>query len=269
MLPAQPPDPSNEQEYVRRCLESEFTEEQETRTFRSDPAFASVLTPLNSKQYTQAISAAQALLPRFNDLDLIYSWLGSAYRQTQRFAESRAVLMEGLAKAKRKSLLLTRLGEIEWESGDINGAVYWRSQALHCRANQIEYNPYLFLSYVAKGLGLADFERSLLARVDSLRSGQIRLDPMTARRLTALVQNKRTEAMRKVLQGLQSKYFSTRAAAAMPGENQLQSAVIDVVGGFAYFGTSTKPGIVVKVRLSDMTRVGALTPNPGRLYGSK
>ena len=52
------------------------------------------------------------------------------------------------------------------------------------------------------------------------------------------------------------------------GENELFSAVIDPAAGFAYFGTfifgtGTEPGIVVKVRLSDFTRVGALTLNAG------
>ena len=32
---------------------------------------------------------------------------------------------------------------------------------------------------------------------------------------------------------------------------------------FAYFGTDTTPGKVIKVRLSDLTRVGALTLNSG------
>ena len=45
------------------------------------------------------------------------------------------------------------------------------------------------------------------------------------------------------------------------GENSFSSAVIDTTSGFAYFGTYTSPGIVVKVRLSDFTRVGALTLN--------
>ena len=40
------------------------------------------------------------------------------------------------------------------------------------------------------------------------------------------------------------------------------AAVIDTANGFAYFGTLTSPGIVVKVRLSDFTRVGALVLNP-------
>ncbi len=47
------------------------------------------------------------------------------------------------------------------------------------------------------------------------------------------------------------------------GENVLESALIDPAGGFAYFGTDTAPGIVVKVRLSTFTRFSALTLNSG------
>ncbi len=43
------------------------------------------------------------------------------------------------------------------------------------------------------------------------------------------------------------------------GENLVRCAVIDPAGGFAYFGTLTNPGTVVKVRLSDFTRVGVLS----------
>jgi hypothetical protein len=54
------------------------------------------------------------------------------------------------------------------------------------------------------------------------------------------------------------------------GENSLYTGVLDVGNGYAYFGTSTSPGIVVRVRLSDFTRVGALTLNTGEnsLYTS-
>jgi hypothetical protein len=41
------------------------------------------------------------------------------------------------------------------------------------------------------------------------------------------------------------------------------SAVIDSANGFAYFGTLTSPGVVVKIRLSDFTSVGALVLNEG------
>lgn len=47
------------------------------------------------------------------------------------------------------------------------------------------------------------------------------------------------------------------------GEDVIEHAAIDSVGGFAYFGTMTSPGIIIKVRLSDMTRAGTLTLNTG------
>src|SRR5262245_40886048 len=47
------------------------------------------------------------------------------------------------------------------------------------------------------------------------------------------------------------------------GEDGLFCSVIDPAGKFAYFGTNTSPGSVVKVRLADMTRVDALPLNPG------
>jgi uncharacterized repeat protein (TIGR01451 family) len=53
------------------------------------------------------------------------------------------------------------------------------------------------------------------------------------------------------------------ALALNAGEDKLYTAVIDPAGGFAYFGTDNSPGIVVKVRLADFTRVGALTLNTG------
>jgi ethanolamine utilization microcompartment shell protein EutS len=42
--------------------------------------------------------------------------------------------------------------------------------------------------------------------------------------------------------------------------------VIDSAHDYAYFGTDTDPGMVVKVRLSDLTRVGVLTLTTGEDY---
>lgn len=194
--------------YVSRCLKVEYSEKPETRTFRTDAAFAEILEPLNARQYTQAIKAGEAILPRFPDFDLIYKWIGSAYRNNDEQFRSYDVLTEGIKKAKRKCLLLTDMGETEWQLRRINEAVYWWSQALHClSSNPIDYNAYLLLSCVAKGLGLTEFERALLARVDSIKIGQVRLDTTTAESLLHLVKVNRTEAMKKTLRELQAKYF--------------------------------------------------------------
>lgn len=207
-----PPDISKREDYIRRCLEAEFTEKQETRTFRTDPALTSILTPLNSQQYSKAINAGKAILPRFPDFDLIYKWIGYAYLSTQQLSKSRDILTEGIQKANRKCLLLTDLGETEWQSGNIDKAVYWWSQALHClSSNPIDYNAYLLLSYVAKGTGLTNFEQVLLTRVDSLKDGQVRLNATTAERLISLVEKKKTETMQKTLEELHAKFFKSDA----------------------------------------------------------
>jgi alpha-tubulin suppressor-like RCC1 family protein len=202
------PDPANVEEYVRRCLTGEYTEEPEARSYRSDPAFAAVLTPLNSRQFAAAITAGRALLPRFADFDLLYKWIGAACRSTQQLSQSREVLLAGLAKAKRKSLLLTDMGDTEAQSGNLGGALYWWSQAMHCLwLNPVDCDAYLLLSYVANGFGLADLERLLLERFDSMRAGGVRLDPATAGRLTNLAQSSKTESARRVLEGLRFGYF--------------------------------------------------------------
>ena len=56
-------------------------------------------------------------------------------------------------------------------------------------------------------------------------------------------------------------------AAALEGEDYFRSAVVDVHHGYAYFGTGTSPGRVVKVALGDGSapprRVGSVTLEPG------
>src|SRR5207244_308412 len=58
-------------------------------------------------------------------------------------------------------------------------------------------------------------------------------------------------------------FTETSSLTLKRSEPDLTSAVIDRANGFAYFGTNTSPGMVVKVHLSDFTRVGALTLNAG------
>ncbi len=136
-------------------LTVELRDEVESRTFRDDPAFTAVLTPLNSQRYAAAITEAKKLLPRYENFDLAYKWLGMAYRATEQLEPSRQILREGLCKSKRKCLLLTDLGETEWLLGNVENGLYWLAQALHClRSNPIEHNAYLLLSYLAKGIAM-------------------------------------------------------------------------------------------------------------------
>jgi tetratricopeptide (TPR) repeat protein len=144
------PDPSNVEDYVLRCLEPGFIEQ-------------------NEKE-------------------------GSRYRE-----------------AEWKSVLLTDMGETEWKSGDIQAAVYWWSQAVHCLSfDPVDNKAYLYLASVAAGLGFHDLMRSLYACADfSLKKHYIRqkrLIPEEKNALEALVRNNKTQALQKALRGLQAKY---------------------------------------------------------------
>ena len=50
------------------------------------------------------------------------------------------------------------------------------------------------------------------------------------------------------------------------GEDNAFTGLIDNLHGFAYFATDTQPGIIIKVRLSDFTKVGSLVLNPGENF---
>lgn len=49
----------------------------------------------------------------------------------------------------------------------------------------------------------------------------------------------------------------------MAGEINTQSAVIDTVNGFAYYGTGSSPGKIIKIDLATFTRVGDITLGAG------
>lgn len=78
----------------------------------------------------------------------------------------------------------------------------------------------------------------------------------------SLMQGLKTQDPSRMLPGSFSRNDSLTLAA---NEEYPWAAAIDTVNGFAYFGTLARntPGIIVKVRLSDFTRVGALVLNPG------
>jgi len=204
-----PPAASDEDEYVRRCLTVEFRDENESRTFSSNPAFDRVLKPLNSQQYDIAIREAKKLLPKYQDFDLAYEWLGNAYLETQQLELARQTFYEGISKSKRKCLLLVGLGDTEWRMGKVEDGLYWLSQAMHCLAvNPIEYTADLLLGYMAKGIAMQNEADLFLAQVDRMRAGQIRLPAAHAERLMSLCRQGRTEPMRKVIRELADKRLS-------------------------------------------------------------
>jgi len=202
------PDP-DETEYVRKCLEPQFHEEREERKWDS-PRAKEVITLLNSGKHQECAQAAEARAAENSDLDLYYDWGGSAYIRMKDYDRARKILLSGLAKGKRKSLNCNMMGECEWKARNAKEATYWWAQAVHCRESIKDYteeNPYLYLHYVADGLGLPEVASAFVTRVDRIRSGGIRLNPQVASDLRELVRQQMTPGMRGVLTGLHDRYL--------------------------------------------------------------
>ena len=67
-----------------------------------------------------------------------------------------------------------------------------------------------------------------------------------------------------VTESAQAGFQRAGATDFAPGEDVVRSAVIDPSGAFAYFGTFTAPGKVVKVDLATFERVGSITLATGQ-----
>jgi WD40 repeat protein len=204
-----------EAEYVRKCLEPQFREEREDRKWDS-PGPKDVVTLLNSGKHEECAQAAEAKAAQNSDLDLYYDWGGSAYLKMKDYARARKILVQGLAQGKRKSLNCNMMGEVEWKARNAKEATYWWVQAVHCRESIKDYaeeSPYLYLHYVADGLGLSDAAAALIDRVDRIRAGGIRLNPASAADLRDLVRQQPTPGMRSVLTGLCDRYLKPSPAA--------------------------------------------------------
>ncbi len=196
-------------DFKRRCLTGEFHDETEDRTFHSNSAFAPVLDAFGTSNFEEVIRRGTQLLPRFPDFDLPWEWVSSAYQELGKLDSAYRVASEGLPRTKRKSVLLVRLGDIEWQRGNLPETVYALSQALHCYADRpLDYNPYLLLNYIAEGAGLSTVAAAFLRRVDQLRPGTIRLPPALGDRLKEISRRSRTPVITEVLKELSTRYLA-------------------------------------------------------------
>jgi len=217
---AEPPIPkfsiATDEQYVTDCLRQKYEEISETRSWNSDPAFRKVLDPLNSGDNVGACKAAELLVAQFLDFANLYDWWGSALLRMGSLDKARQVLKDGLEKAKEKYTLCNRLGEVEWKAVDLNTAVYWWAQGLQCQESLSLSNyggsegAYLYLHYVAEGLGLSECSKAFLMRVDSIRPGMIRLNTETANDLISLARRAGTLSVRQVLNELVQTYIIPR-----------------------------------------------------------
>lgn len=222
------PSPQSEDDFAEQCLNPQFREQPESRTWKSDPEFSKVLDPLNSGNNDLACREAENLIGKISDFDSLYDWWGTALLRKRAFDQARQVLRQGLDKSRRKYFLCKVLGEVEWNAGNIQQAIYWWTQALHSQELLERYGAdegaYLYLHYVADGIGLPGIARTLISRVDQIRGGQVRLNPPTAENLRSLARKGKTSGIERVVKELGAKYLDQEKAKTPPATSVAATA---------------------------------------------
>ena len=210
--------PAGTATFIQRCLAPEYCEIPESRKWNDSADFRRVLDPLNGQKYEEACREADALLPAYPDLDLIYNWFASALLRQKHFEKAASIAREGLAKSKRKYSLCVKLGEIAWETGNLADTVYWWAQAWHCQESlpglDGDHTVFLYLSYIASELKLDEIADALIQTADRLRVGQIRLVTNTASTLRTLARSGNTAEIQFVLRQMAEKYLAVKAPPA-------------------------------------------------------
>jgi len=200
--------------FLQRCINQEYFEVEEFRDWNTNSEFKKILEPLNNGDNLKAIQLAKELSIKFNDFGLIYKWWAIALIRINNLLEAKEVIKEGLRKSKSKFDLCNLMGEIESKVGNIDEAIYWWAQGLHCQRslpnNGNSIDSFLFLYYVSQGLGLSNCAQSFILMVDLLKPGQIRLSTDKANSLIQLTKNRKNDQIINVIHSLVDKYLSVK-----------------------------------------------------------
>ena len=163
-----------------------------------------------------------------------------------------------------------RLGEKKWKACNLNRAVYWWAQGLHCQESLSTSNyggsegAYLYLYYVAEGMGLSECSKAFLMRVDTIRPGMIRLNTETANDLINLARSAKNSSIEQVLKELVQRYIipkKTSTTKADPNEVRLLIQQLDEVANHARWADAEKDVKAIErlAELGDPTSIDVLT----------
>ena len=199
-------------QYLAKCLQPNYHELPETRSWRDDPAFNGVLEPLNLGDNMAAAREAQALASRYPDFADLHRWWAKALLNMGSCPRARQVLHDALSRTNQKFPLLTMMAQVELEAGSLRDAVFWWVQALHCQESIEGFggdvDAYLHLYYVADEAGLSQLASSLVERADLIQPSRQRLSSTAAASIKRLVSKSDAGLVRAVLEQVGNKYFT-------------------------------------------------------------
>ncbi len=192
--------------YLQDCFDPGLVEQPDPCPWSELPGAHELASAGNGKDWAVTVRFASVLIQAYGDHGLGYYWLAEAYAGLKKDKEAREVLAQGLARASNKYMLCLQMGDLAWARGDLIEAARWwvKSAVVQVRAGKLrEHSPFLYISYVADGLGLPEESAALLERVDRMRAGMPRLNAEPAAKLVKASRRcKKNLAVRSAVQRL-------------------------------------------------------------------
>ena len=94
------------------------------------------------------------------DGDIPYFWLAQCYKELNQDDEAERILREGLERCKRKSVLLTALGELCLDRSQIVAMTECFVNSANAQTHSvISHRPYLYITWIAKGCQEGEISR--------------------------------------------------------------------------------------------------------------
>lgn len=182
--------PSSFEKELAECFSSNPVQEPETRNASQMRGLSQVPGLVKSGHPDKAWEILCSLEIDYPDFDFIFTWKAHILHKKGDNASAEKVLQQGLEKAKAKHLILERLGFLAWESGNLEDAVKgWVKSIvlIHQGARPVLWEPFLYLSHVARVLGCSkEFEQLQAAANSACQPGEVDLTPDAAQRLAEL-----------------------------------------------------------------------------------
>jgi tetratricopeptide (TPR) repeat protein len=211
--------------YIDECFDIDFASVgRDDRHWRDIPEAESIVDLANSGRTEEAILHANGLMAKATDFYFSYYWIGSLLSDQKRYNEARTALKEGYKRCPRKYDLCDMLARVELESGNLPEAVKWWIRSLVIRVTTDSFedpDPFLYLSYVAKVLGL--FEASAELRAKSHQIRHVELDSSTASRLTSAVRLQDSESLKEAICLASSKLMGSSSNIALTSQGSQQN----------------------------------------------
>lgn len=178
--------------FVDSCFPRDLREVQDPRRWDDDEDLRMIPRLIQDGRTDEARDILRLSSGRMTDCHFIFSWRATIEQKAGDISSARRVLIEGIAKSRRKYPLLQGLGDLEFAAGNMHEAFRWwmQSVAVQLSISELQSWPaFVNLGFVARELGESETANRLISIGDKIYGGGVGLSPEMHKRLGELLQS--------------------------------------------------------------------------------